>query len=105
MRRLDRILKRVQSTNRRLNAFQIVGCVVTPARDDSYAGRYTRSIHAASATQCTSRQTDFKRHSLQRIVPFCHALSGLSVTGQQRFNVSGASRFQRRLRAANIEAR
>src|ERR1700710_2188924 len=37
MRRLDRILKRIQSTNPRLNAFQIVGSVVTPARDDSYA--------------------------------------------------------------------
>src|ERR1700733_5322215 len=37
MRRLDRILKRIQSTNPRLNAFQIFGSVVTPARDDSYA--------------------------------------------------------------------
>src|SRR5882757_3048246 len=37
MRRLDRILKPVQSTNPRLNAFQIFGSVVTPARDVSYA--------------------------------------------------------------------
>jgi hypothetical protein len=37
MRRLDRILKRIQSTNPRPNAFQIFGSAVTPARDDSYA--------------------------------------------------------------------
>src|ERR1700710_984654 len=36
MHRPDRILKRIQSTNPRLNAFQIIGCI-TPARDDSYA--------------------------------------------------------------------
>jgi hypothetical protein len=37
MRRLDSDLETIQSTNPRLNAFQIFGSVVTPARDDSYA--------------------------------------------------------------------
>src|SRR4051794_13271820 len=60
--------------------------------------RYTRWIHATSATACTSRQTDFETQPLQRIALFCHALCDLSVTAQQRFSVStlqAVTQFQR----------